>query len=99
MVKKTSSPESSEETSSTTTSQLMWRVGMEFFSGILVGLLFGYGIDHFFHTNPWGMVIMILLGAAAGFRNIYKLMESSASTTNSSPIRNNTTESQREKHD
>lgn len=56
-----------------TSNQLMLSIGMEFFAGICVGLLFGYGIDHFFNTKPWGMIIMILLGAAAGFRNILKI--------------------------
>jgi ATP synthase protein I len=54
--------------------QIAWRAGTEFFSGILVGLIFGYGIDYLFSTKPWGMIIMILLGAAAGFRNIFKIV-------------------------
>lgn len=55
--------------------QLAWRAGTEFISGILAGVLLGYGIDHFFGTEPWGMVVMIILGAMAGFRNIFKLAQ------------------------
>lgn len=50
------------------------RAGTEFVSGIIVGVVFGLAIDHFFNTKPFGLVIMILLGAAAGFRNIYRLV-------------------------
>lgn len=53
---------------------LAFRAGSEFISGIIVGLVFGLAIDHFFGTKPFGMIIMILLGAAAGFRNIFKLV-------------------------
>jgi ATP synthase protein I len=55
------------------------RAGIELVSGIFVGVLFGYGIDHFFNTKPWGMLVMILLGAGAGFRNVYRLVKSDKS--------------------
>lgn len=51
-----------------------YRLGMEFFSGILVGLLLGYGIDHLWGTQPWGLVIMVIFGAAAGILNIFRLL-------------------------
>lgn len=66
-----------------TGTQVAFRVGSEFFSGILVGLIFGYGIDHFFSTKPWGMVVMILLGFAAGMRNIIKLFSLGQTNGNS----------------
>jgi len=53
---------------------LAFRAGSEFISGIIVGLVFGLAIDHFFGTKPFGIIIMILFGAAAGFRNIFKLV-------------------------
>lgn len=77
--KKSSPTDSCGETAEKTSTHLMWRVGMEFFSGIFMGVLFGYSIDHFFHTEPWGIVTMIVLGAAAGFRNIYRLIQSTSS--------------------
>jgi F0F1-type ATP synthase assembly protein I len=53
---------------------LALRAGTEFISGIIVGVVFGLGIDHFFSTKPFGLIIMIILGAAAGFRNIFRLV-------------------------
>lgn len=52
---------------------LGWRLGLEFVSGVIVGLGLGYGFDRLFDTNPWGMLVFILLGAAAGFMNVYRL--------------------------
>jgi ATP synthase protein I len=51
-----------------------YRLGMEFMSGILVGLLFGYAIDQIWQTQPWGLVAMVLLGSAAGLLNIFRLL-------------------------
>lgn len=50
------------------------RLGTELTSGILVGLLMGYAIDYVFVTQPWGLVVMVLLGAAAGMLNIFRLL-------------------------
>lgn len=55
--------------------QLAWRVGIEFVSGIFVGVFFGVVVDHFCSTKPWGLIIFILLGAGAGFRNIFRLVQ------------------------
>lgn len=51
-----------------------YRIGIEFTSGILVGLLMGYAIDTKFNTQPWGLVVMIILGASAGLLNIFRLL-------------------------
>jgi F0F1-type ATP synthase assembly protein I len=50
------------------------RAGTEVVSGLFVGVIFGLGIDHLFNTKPFGLLIMIMLGAAAGIRNIFKLV-------------------------
>lgn len=62
---------------------LALRAGTEFISGLIVGVIFGLGIDHFFSTKPFGLIIMILLGAAAGFRNIFRLVSYSSSDVKS----------------
>lgn len=51
-----------------------YRIGIEFISGILVGLLLGYAIDHTLNTQPWALVVMVLLGASAGLLNIFRML-------------------------
>ena len=51
------------------------RLGVEFTSGILVGTLIGRGVDVFFGTYPWGLVIFIILGIMAGSLNTYRLLQ------------------------
>jgi ATP synthase protein I len=52
------------------------RFGVEMFSALLVGGGLGWCVDwafdHWssFHTRPWGMVVLFILGAAAGIRNV-----------------------------
>ncbi len=33
-----------------------------------------YLIDNYFGTYPWGMVVFVLLGAVAGFYEIFKIL-------------------------
>ena len=47
-----------------------FRLAAEFVAAILVGLGLGWGIDQLFGTAPWGMVILLLLGFAAGVLNV-----------------------------
>lgn len=49
------------------------RVGVELVAGVLFGLALGYGIDWWLDTKPWGMIILVFLGAIAGFMNVYRL--------------------------
>lgn len=51
-----------------------YRIGLEFISGILVGLILGYALDHVLGTQPWGLVVMVLLGASAGLLNIFRIL-------------------------
>jgi ATP synthase protein I len=53
------------------------RLGSEFISGIILGLIIGYVIDFYFQTNPWGMVVFIVLGTAAGFLNVFRFINQS----------------------
>lgn len=62
---------------------IAYRGGMELVSGIFVGVLFGYALDRYFNTKPWGMIILILLGAAAGIRNIFRLVALSENSAQS----------------
>lgn len=51
-----------------------YRIGIEFISGILVGLFLGYVLDHVLNTQPWGLVSMVVLGAGAGLLNIFRML-------------------------
>lgn len=54
---------------------LALRFGGEFGAAILVGALLGYGADYFLHTGPWGLVIGLLLGFAAGVVNVVRVAQ------------------------
>ncbi len=55
---------------------LALRFGGEFGAAILVGALLGYGIDYFVHTSPWGLMIGLVLGFAAGVMNVVRVAQS-----------------------
>lgn len=48
---------------------------MHVVSGILVGALMGYGIDHFANTLPVFTAILIPLGMIAGFKNMIRALK------------------------
>jgi ATP synthase protein I len=48
------------------------RMASEFASAIAVGVLLGYGADVTFKTAPWGLVIGLPLGFAAGILNVVR---------------------------
>lgn len=50
------------------------RIGTEFIAAILVGSLFGYLIDLGLGTSPWGLLIMFLVGFAAGILNVTRVV-------------------------
>jgi ATP synthase protein I len=46
-------------------------MGTNFVAHTLVGLVFGYYCDKWFHTTPWGLLFWLVLGIIAGFRVMY----------------------------
>jgi len=50
------------------------RIGTEFIAAILVGTGFGYLIDLGLGTSPWGLLIMFLVGFAAGILNVTRVV-------------------------
>lgn len=51
-------------------------IGIELVIATVVGTFIGYRLDLYFHTRPWLMLLGILVGAVAGFRNIFRLLNS-----------------------
>ena len=54
---------------------LALRFGGEFGAAVIVGALLGYGADHFLSTAPWGMLIGLMLGFAAGVVNVVRVAQ------------------------
>jgi len=49
-----------------------WAIGIEFVGAVLVSAFIGWMIDRFAGTAPWGLIIMLILGFAAGVRSALK---------------------------
>jgi ATP synthase protein I len=49
-----------------------YRVAVELFAGMLGGAGLGWWLDRELGTKPWLMVLLFLLGAAAGLLNAYR---------------------------
>jgi ATP synthase protein I len=70
--RKASAPSSSSQS----TGQAMGmglRVASELVAGVLVGGGIGWAIDRWFGTSPFGLLIMVFVGMAAGFWNVYRI--------------------------
>ncbi|MDB5596611.1 MAG: synthase protein [Hyphomicrobiales bacterium] len=52
---------------------LGFRVLTEFVAGIVVGALLGWQFDKWLGTSPALLLIMSMLGAGAGFWNVYRI--------------------------
>jgi len=48
------------------------RYGAEFGACVFVSILFGLGIDHVLDSRPWGLLIMMLFGLAAGVLGVIR---------------------------
>lgn len=49
--------------------------GSEFLSLVFSGAFIGYGIDVFFATKPWGIIVMFLFGFIAGIYRLHDAMQ------------------------
>jgi len=51
------------------------RVGTELVAATMVGVFLGYLLDRFLGTKPWLMVAGVVVGAIAGFLNVYRFFQ------------------------
>jgi ATP synthase protein I len=62
-----------------------WSIGLSVVIAILLGLGLGMWLDSKFGTKPWLMIVGLLCGIVAGFRNIFILAERLEKSQRSSP--------------
>ena len=61
---------------------LALRYGAEFGASVFVGIMIGLGIDHVFGTEPWGLLIMLCFGLAAGILGVIRAYKELTDATN-----------------
>lgn len=54
---------------------LATRIGVEMVTTTLVGTALGWAADDWLGTRPWLMIVMMILGAAAGVMNVYRVVK------------------------
>lgn len=55
------------------------RAGTELVGAIGGAALIGYGLDRWLDTKPWLLIVMLVLGVATGFLNVWKTTQNMGS--------------------
>ncbi|HCF06023.1 MAG: ATPase [Desulfomicrobiaceae bacterium] len=50
-------------------------MGIHLVSGVIVGLVMGYYLDKWLGTRPWLLVVFLIFGIIAGYRNMFREMQ------------------------
>jgi ATP synthase protein I len=50
-------------------------LGLEMGLSVAVGVAIGYYLDKWLKTEPWLLIIFIFVGAAAGFRSLFRALK------------------------
>jgi ATP synthase protein I len=50
-----------------------FRIGIELVVGVVIGAGGGYALDRWLGTAPWLMILGLMVGFAAGLRNVFRL--------------------------
>ena len=54
-------------------SGLAWSAAIALFAAVLVMLIIGWGADLLLGSSPWGIVVGIIVGAAIGFFQFFRI--------------------------
>ena len=54
-------------------SGLAWSAAIALFAAVLVMLMIGWGADLLLGSSPWGIVVGIVIGAAIGFFQFFRI--------------------------
>ena len=57
------------------------RLSSELVAGVLVGAVIGWALDRWIGISPWGLIVFVLLGFAAGVRNVIRAAATSMGNT------------------
>jgi ATP synthase protein I len=49
-----------------------FRLSSELISGVVVGAVIGWGLDRLLSTSPFGLIVFVLVGFAAGVLNVIR---------------------------
>ncbi len=66
-----------------------FRLSTEFVAGVLLGALVGWLLDRWLHISPWGLIVFLLLGFAAGVLNVMRAAGLAASRSGGTERREN----------
>ena len=72
----------SESASAVSAGALALRYGAEFGACVFVGIIMGLGIDHVFNSRPWGLLVMLFFGLAAGVLGVIRAYKELTAATN-----------------
>ncbi len=51
---------------------LALRLAADFIAGVVLGAALGWGVDRWLGTSPWGLIVFLLLGFAAGVLSVLR---------------------------
>lgn len=69
---KQSEHESQNHSASASAMARGFRLSSELVGGVIVGAVIGWSIDRWLSTSPWGLMVFLMLGFAAGVLNVMR---------------------------
>ncbi|MEL7546322.1 MAG: AtpZ/AtpI family protein [Pseudomonadota bacterium] len=75
-------PSKTPDDSAGSAGALALRYGAEFGASVFVGIMIGLLIDNVFNTKPWGLLIMMGFGLAAGTLGVIRAYKELTKATN-----------------